>query len=53
MSPGFAAAAAFRAWEAAHPNAPGPVRAMTLDEHAADHLDFAHWYDAITGCVRF
>ena len=53
MTPGFRAACAFRAWEAAHPNAPGPVWRMVKDEHAADHLDFAHWYAAITGCVRF
>ena len=53
MSPGFAAACRYAAWEAAHPAAPGPVRAMVRDEHAADHLDFDRWYAAITGCLPF
>jgi len=53
MSPGFAAAAAYAAWEAAHPAAPGPVRAMVRDEMADGHADFAHWYAAITGCLPF
>ena len=53
MSPGFAAACAFLAWEAAHPTAPGPVRAMVRDEHADGHADFAHWYAAITFRLPF
>jgi len=53
MSPGFAAACAFRAWEAAHPAAPCPVRAMVRDEMADGHADFARWYAAITGCLQF
>ena len=53
MTPGFAAAAAFLAWEAAHPAAPGPVRAMVRDEHADGHADFAWWHDALADHVRF
>jgi hypothetical protein len=53
VSPGFAAACAFRAWEAAHPAAPGPVRAMVRDEHADGLPDFDRWYRAITGHLPF
>ena len=53
MSPGFAAAAAYAAWEREHPAAPAPVRAMVRDEHADGLPDFAKWYAVITGCLPF